>query len=149
MKQGFASIISNTEVMPGVYLTWLESPQIASEAKPGQFVMVHCGEETLLRRPLSIHQLTDNAKLAFLFTVAGKGTHWLSQRQASDTIDLLGPLGNGFSIQPASRNLLLVAGGIGIAPLYSLASSASKEGYSIRILLGARTVIQLYLKEYQ
>ncbi|TRZ48682.1 MAG: dihydroorotate dehydrogenase electron transfer subunit [Dehalococcoidia bacterium] len=134
--------------MPGVYLIWLGSPQIAPEAKPGQFVMVRCGEDTLLRRPLSIHQLDGN-KLALLFTVVGKGTHWLSQRQAGNNIDLLGPLGNGFSIHPASHNLLLVAGGIGIAPLYSLASSASKEGYSIRILLGARTATQLYLKEYQ
>lgn len=148
MKQVAAPIIATSQVMPGVYLIWLGSPQIAPEAKPGQFVMVRCGEDTLLRRPLSIHQLDGN-KLALLFTVVGKGTHWLSQRQAGNNIDLLGPLGNGFSIHPASHNLLLVAGGIGIAPLYSLASSASKEGYSIRILLGARTATQLYLKEYQ
>jgi len=148
LKQVAAPIIATSQVMPGVYLIWLGSPQIAPEAKPGQFVMVRCGEDTLLRRPLSIHQLDGN-KLALLFTVVGKGTHWLSQRQAGNNIDLLGPLGNGFSIHPASHNLLLVAGGIGIAPLYSLASSASKEGYSIRILLGARTATQLYLKEYQ
>ncbi len=148
MKQVFAPVISNREVMPGVHLIWLESPEIAAAAQPGQFVMVRCGEETLLRRPLSIHQLGDTAKFAFLFTVVGKGTYWLSQRQAGDNIDLLGPLGNGFSIHPASHNLLLVAGGIGIAPLYSLASSASKEGYSIKILLGARTAIQLYPRHF-
>jgi len=136
--------------MPGVCLIWLDSPQIASQAQPGQFVMVRCGEglEYQLRRPLSIHQ-QDGNKIALLFTVVGKGTRWLSQCQAGDNIDLLGPLGNGYSVHPGSHNLLLVAGGIGIAPLYSLASSASKEGYSIRILLGARTAIQLYLKEYQ
>jgi len=146
LKQVSASVISNTEVMPGVYLIWLESPQIASEAKPGQFVMVRCGEETLLRRPLSVHQLTDNAKLAFLFTVVGKGTHWLSKRQASDTIDLFGPLGNGFPIHPASHKLLLVAGGIGIAPLCSLAQEALNQGCSVRLLLGASTASQLYPK---
>jgi len=135
--------------MPGVRLIWLEFPAIASIAQPGQFVMVRCGEESLLRRPFSIHQMADKAKLALLFAVVGKGTHWLAQCKAGDSIDLFGPLGNGFSIQPASKNLLLVAGGIGIAPLYSLASSASKEGYSITILSGARTLIQLYLKEYQ
>ncbi len=148
MKQGFAPIISNTEVMPGVYLIWLECPQIATEAQPGQFVMVHCGEETLLRRPLSIHQLakqlTPPTKLAFLFTVVGKGTYWLSQRQAGNNIDLLGPLGNGYSIHPASHNLLLVAGGIGIAPLCFLAQQASKQGRSIKLLLGGRTAAQLY-----
>jgi len=144
LKQSLAPIIANSEVMPGVHLVWLESPQIASTAQPGQFVMVGCGEESLLRRPLSIHQIKTKAKLALLFTVVGRGTHWLSQRQAGDNIDLLGPLGNGFSISPNSHNLLLVAGGIGIAPLGFLAQEAANQGRLVRLLLGARTAAQLY-----
>ncbi|GAI98317.1 unnamed protein product, partial [marine sediment metagenome] len=145
MKQAYAPIISNREVIPGVYLIWLESPQIASEAKPGQFAMVRCGEgsEHLLRRPLSIHRL-DNNKLAFLFTVVGKGTHWLAQCQAGNNIDLLGPLGNGYSIQPGSHNLLLLAGGIAVAPLCFLAEEALEQGCSVTLLLGASTAAQLY-----
>jgi len=148
LKQVHAAIISNNEVMPGVYLIWLESPQVASAVQPGQFVMVSCGEgfECLLRRPLSIHQSADATKLAFLFAVVGKGTHWLSQRRAGDKIDLLGPLGNGFSIDPDSHNLLLVAGGIGIAPLRFLAEQALNRGYSVTLLLGAQTSSQLYPK---
>lgn len=137
--------------MPGVYLTWLESSQINSTAQPGQFIMVRCGEENLLRRPLSIHQLANGnkkAKLAFLFTAVGKGTHWLSQRQAGDNIDLLGPLGNGYSIHPASHNLLLVAGGIGIAPLRFLAQEGLNQGRSVRLLLGASTATQLYPERF-
>ena len=147
MKQATAAIISNSEIMPGVYLTWLDSPQIAATAQPGQFVMVHCGEETLLRRPLSIHQLADEtgeAKLALLFTVVGKGTHWLSQRKVGDNLDLLGPLGNGYAINSSSHNLLLLAGGIGIAPLRFLSQKAVSQGYSVRLLLGASTASQLY-----
>ena len=147
MKQIGAAIISNSEIMPGVYLTWLDSPQTAATAQPGQFVMVRCGEETLLRRPLSIHQLADEtgrAKLALLFTVVGKGTHWLSQRKAGDNLDLLGPLGNSYAIHPSSRNLLLLAGGIGIAPLHFLSQKAVSQGYSVRLLLGASTASQLY-----
>ena len=144
MKQELASIISNDEVMPGVYLTWLESPLIASEAQPGQFVMVHCGKECLLRRPLSIHQLADGTKLAFLFTVVGKGTQWLAQCQAGDNIDILGPLGNGYAINPQSHNLLLLAGGMGIAPLCFLTQQALNQGRSVRLLLGASTATQLY-----
>lgn len=147
MKQIGAAIISNSEIMPGVYLTWLDSPQIAATAQPGQFVMVRCGEETLLRRPLSIHQLADEtggAKLALLFTVVGKGTQWLSQRKAGDNLDLLGPLGNSYDIHPSSRNLLLLAGGIGIAPLRFLSQKAVNQGYSVRLLLGAATASQLY-----
>jgi len=145
LEQASASIISNNEAMPGVYLMWLESSQIASKAKPGQFVMVRCGEGTEhpLRRPLSIHQV-DNNKLAFLFTVVGKGTHWLAQCQAGSSIDLLGPLGNGYSIQPGSHNLLLLAGGIGITPLCFLAEQAVNQGYSVTLLLGASTAAQLY-----
>lgn len=143
MKQEIASIISAGESMPGAYLVWLESPRIAADAKPGQFVMVRCGEETLLRRPLSIHQLADKTKVALLFTVVGKGTHWLSQRQAGEKLDLLGPLGNGYTIQPHLHNLLLVAGGIGVAPLAFLAQRAVSHGHSVRLLLGAPTADQL------
>ena len=148
MKQILAPIISINEVMPGTYLVWLEAPRITAATRPGQFVMVRCGEDALLRRPLSVHQV-DGEKLALLFAAVGKGTNWLARRKTGDKIDLFGPLGNSFSINPSAKNLLLVAGGIGIAPLYSLASSASKQGYLIKILLGARTAVHLYLKEYQ
>jgi len=145
LEQVLAPIISNSEVMPGVYLIWLESAPIASTAQPGQFVMVRCGKSTEhpLCRPLSIHRL-DNNKLAFLFTVVGEGTHWLAQCQAGNNIDLLGPLGNGYSIQPGSRNLLLVAGGIGIAPLCFLAQEAIRKEYSVTLLHGARIRSHLY-----
>lgn len=131
--------------MPGVYLIWLESAPIASQAKPGQFAMVRCGKgaEYPLRRPLSIHRL-DNNKLAFLFTIVGKGTHWLAQRQAGTNIDLLGPLGNGYTVQPGSHRLLLLAGGIGIAPLCFLAEKALEEGCSVTLLHGARIRSHLY-----
>jgi dihydroorotate dehydrogenase electron transfer subunit len=123
--------------MPGVSLIWLESPQIASAAQPGQFAMVQCGEDTLLRRPFSIHQVDeDKNSLALLFSVVGRGTHWLSLSQTGDKIDLLGPLGNGYSIDPTSSKLLLVAGGIGIAPLYFLAQEALKGKYSVTLLYG-------------
>ena len=105
--------------------------------------MVYCGEETLLRRPLSIHQ-TDGDNIALLFAVVGKGTHWLSQRQAGDSINLLGPLGNGFTIHPDSENLLLVAGGIGIAPLRFLVGEAVGQGKEVTLLMGASTATQLY-----
>ena len=144
MKQVAASITSNYEIMPGVYLIWLESSSIVSEAKPGQFVMVLCanGSEFPLRRPFSIHQ-TDGNKLALLFNVVGKGTQWLAQCQAGDNIDLLGPLGNSYAIHPASHNLLLVAGGMGIAPLRFLYDEAVERKCNIKLLVGAKTAAQL------
>lgn len=145
MRQEVASVTANTEPMPQVHLIWLEAPQIAPQAQPGQFVMVRCGKdaECQLRRPLSIHQ-REGDKIALLFSVVGKGTQWLSQLQPGDKLDLLGPLGNGFSIHHGSHNLLLMAGGIGIAPLRFLADEAVKRGLSVTLLLGTPTAAQLY-----
>ncbi|MFC2001307.1 dihydroorotate dehydrogenase electron transfer subunit [Chloroflexota bacterium] len=145
MKLSLANVISNREVMPGAYLTWLESPQIAATARPGQFIMARCGEETLLRRPLSIHRV-DGGKFALLFTLVGKGTRWLSQRQTGDTVDIFGPLGNGFAIDSTTHNLLLVAGGIGIAPIRFLADEAVRQGEKVTVLMGASTASYLYPK---
>jgi len=99
--------------------------------------MVNCGKECLLPRPFSIHQVKGNdVALFYAVLVGGKGTSWLSQRKKGDKLELLGPLGNDFSIYPASRRLLLIAGGNGIAPLYFLAEEAFKRGCSVTMLYG-------------
>lgn len=156
MKQVVASVISNRQILPGithrsgrsissVQFVWLNCPEIAQEAKPGQFVMVRCGVDCVLPRPFSIHQVNDDS-IALFFNVweDGKGTAWLSQCKAGDDFDIFGPLGTGFSTNPASHNLLLVAGGIGIAPLCFLAQQALNRGCSVTLLLGASTATQLY-----
>ncbi|MGB6874068.1 MAG: dihydroorotate dehydrogenase electron transfer subunit [Dehalococcoidia bacterium] len=149
MKQTLCSVASNVEVMPGIHLMWIEAPNIACSVLPGQFITVRCGDFTL-RRPLSVHQSSPltgedsgEGEIALLFKVAGKGTLWLSQRQTSERIDILGPLGKGFSIEPGARNLLLVAGGIGIAPLVFVMQHASSE-HQITLIHGASTAAQLY-----
>jgi dihydroorotate dehydrogenase electron transfer subunit len=140
-KQTLCSVASNVEVMPGIHLMWIEAPDIACSALPGQFITVRCGNFTL-RRPLSIQQVSSR-EIALLFKVAGKGTLWLSQRQTGDRIDILGSLGKGFSIESGARNLLLVAGGIGIAPLVFLMHHASSQ-HQITLIHGASTAVQLY-----
>lgn len=145
MKASLAPIISKAEFRPEVFLMWLECPDIAALAKPGQFVMVRCGQDTTLRRPLSIHLVNKTeGRLALLFTIVGKGTRWLSQRKAGDNIDLFGPLGNGFSVRPDSRNLLLIAGGMGIAPLCFLAEEAIGQGHWVQLCEGTTRGEQLY-----
>jgi dihydroorotate dehydrogenase electron transfer subunit len=126
---------------------WLEAPDIAGIAQPGQFITVCC-EGLMLRRPFSIHQVViaseaKQSQIAILFQVVGKGTLWLSQCQRGDKVDILGPLGNGFSLEPEARNLLLVAGGIGIAPLVFLMQRAS-SGHSVTLIQGASTASKLY-----
>lgn len=147
MKQQLAPIISKNEVMSGVYLIWLECPDIASLARPGQFIMVRCQGETLLRRPISVHQVNESkSRLALLFAAVGKGTKWLAEQQEGERLDIFGPLGNGFSVKPESRNLLLVAGGIGIAPLHFLADMAKSKGHRVHLHQGVNTAGQLILE---
>jgi len=153
MKQTLCSVTSNVEVMPGIHFMWIEAPDIAVAAQPGQFITVRCRDFTL-RRPFSIHQSSPltgensgEGEIALLFKIAGKGTLWLSQRQTGESIDILGPLGEGFSIPPTksgqSKNLLLVAGGIGIAPLVLFMQHASSQ-HQITLIHGASTAAQLY-----
>jgi dihydroorotate dehydrogenase electron transfer subunit len=138
LKQLKAPVISSIEVLPGIYLMWLEAPEIAATAKPGQFVMVRCGGDTTLPRPFSVHQV-DAGQLALLFNVVGRGTNRLSQLKKGDMVNIFGPLGNGFNINPGVRNILLVAGGMGIAPLYFLAEAAAGTGKKVTLINGART----------
>ncbi len=135
MKLTTATVVSNQLAVAGTFLMWLDAPKIAAEARPGQFVMVHCGPDTVLRRPLSVHQV-DGDRLALLFVAIGRGTGWLSTRQPGEPVSLLGPLGNGFIVPEDAHNLLLVAGGMGIAPLCFLAEDAAAADRDVRILYG-------------
>jgi len=149
LKQVTASIISKGERITGLYRPHgqsirfsqtirLNCPEIAQEARPGQFVTVNCGQDCVLPRPFSVHQVINKDDLALYFAVleGGKGTDWLSQRKVDDSVKLLGPLGNSFSVHPTAHNLLLVAGGMGIAPLYFLAEETLKRGYSVTLMYG-------------
>ena len=138
MKQIRAEIISTTEVVAGIRLFWLKAPEIVATVRPGQFMMIHCGEDTLLRRPISVHRVDDD-RLALLVAEVGIGTRLLSEMKMGEEIDVFGPLGNGFTIHPATDNLLLVAGGIGVAPLVFLADTALAGGNKVTFITGARS----------
>jgi dihydroorotate dehydrogenase electron transfer subunit len=144
LKQVSATVISNIELMPGYHLICVDAPDIAATSQPGQFVTVRCREELTLRRPLSIHQIAKSGQVYFFFKVIGKGTAWLSLCRKGEKLNILGPLGNGFSIRPTSKKLLLVAGGIGIAPLTFLAQQALTQEKSVALLLGAHAKDELY-----
>jgi len=136
--QTLSPVLSNDAVLPDVRLLWLEAPEIAGIAQPGQFVMIRCAGGTLLRRPLSIfRQSADKTRLAFLMAVVGRGTAWLAEIEPGDLLDLRGPLGNGFSVSPGTKNAVLVAGGLGVAPLGFLADELAALGVRATFLYGA------------
>lgn len=98
---------------------------------------------------MSIHRvapLSAPTDLALLFSLVGRGTKWLAQRGQGDIIDLFGPLGNSFTPSTEARDLLLVAGGMGIAPLVFLAERGLEAGAGVTLLLGAQTAEQVYPK---
>ncbi|MFC2040603.1 dihydroorotate dehydrogenase electron transfer subunit, partial [Chloroflexota bacterium] len=112
-------VVESQEITPWAHLLWLEAPAIARQAKPGQFVMVYCGPDTTLRRPLSLHRIDrENGCIGLLFNPVGKGTKWLAAQEAGEKVEVMGPLGNGYQINPESKKVLLVSGKIGIAPLH-------------------------------
>jgi dihydroorotate dehydrogenase electron transfer subunit len=131
-------ILEQQKIGPRHYKLTLSSEYIAQNAVPGQFVEVKVSDLgiPLLRRPLSIHRASGNS-FEILYEVIGPGTILLSQKQKGEKLNVLGPLGKGFKIE--SDDLILVAGGLGVAPLRFLADEAVKHGKKIHALLGAGT----------
>ena len=142
MKAQRIKIKSNTRIAQHHYKIVLDAPAIAKAAKPGNFVMVKVsdGVDPLLRRPLGIHRagITQGA-VELLYEIVGTGTEILSQKKSGEQVDVIGPLGNGFSIDALLRrtHVILVAGGMGVAPLMFLAQRLKAD--KITALIGART----------
>ena len=131
------------------YLMWLSCPPLAQEATAGRFLMINCGSnhEMLLPRPMSYHRFRNETsgerQFSILYDVRGKGTSWLSTRSTGDKIYMFGPLGKGFNLENATKNILLIAGGIGIAAMPALIDNALEKGKSITLLQGARSISKL------
>ena len=135
--QGKFKVLYNKKAGPDYFKMAIYAPRIVREALPGQFVHLRCqnSAEPLLRRPFSFHRLSRN-NFEILYRVVGRGTNLLAKRRKGDKIDVLGPLGNGFT---ATRpKIILVAGGMGVAPLLALAEKLA-DRKKIVVLLGAKT----------
>jgi len=102
----------------------------------------------MLPRPMSYHRLRPaqggGHDFAILFEVIGRGTRWLSRRQPGDRIFVWGPLGRGYGVRRGASNLLLVAGGIGVAPLVWLADEQVARGRHVTLIQGARSADGLF-----
>ena len=128
-----SAVISNVEVSPSYFRMRMTAPPAIEGAIPGQFVMVRVNPaiDPLLRRPFGIFDLgtfttefTDcgiQTYLEILYKVVGKGTAMLSSLHQGDHLDILGPLGKGFTTGDPAGAKILVGGGVGLAPLYYLA----------------------------
>jgi dihydroorotate dehydrogenase electron transfer subunit len=131
-------IISNTCIAQGIFLLRFDSPYLAAEARPGQFIMVRVndGVDPCLRRPFSISGTEEGGVVRILYKVVGKGTEILSKKRAGDRLSVLGPLGKGFDVTLRALHLFIVAGGIGIAPMFFLLQAVDNN--AVTFLAGFR-----------
>jgi dihydroorotate dehydrogenase electron transfer subunit len=130
-------IKSNVKIAENYFCLAFDAPALAKQSKPGQFISLRINEKNLLlRRPFGVY---DCQKTIFkiVYKVVGRGTRALTLLKKGDQVDILGPLGNGFTIAPAKRHII-VGGGVGIAPLYYLAKKINKPKLTT-IILGAKT----------
>ena len=138
-------IIAQTTVAPNVIRTMLTGPEIAREARPGQFLNVQVARTTdpLLRRPFSVHAVyPDQGLYSLLYVMVGRGTYLLNQIQPGSKVSVVGPLGASFDLgsEPGARNVV-VAGGCGAAPLHFLCDALCRQWGcdTVNVLLGAQS----------
>ena len=118
-----AVILEQREISEQIYSLWLHADDIVREARPGQFVSVYCRDESrLLPRPISICELDkESGRLRLVYRAVGAGTQEFSSYGPGETLELVGPLGNGFPLDKGYEKPLLIGGGIGVPPMVELA----------------------------
>jgi len=134
-------VTENKQLAADIHSITIVSEKLTGEARPGQFIHIKCGNERLLRRPISISNISDNA-LNFVFEIKGEGTRWLSECKPDSCLDILGPLGNGFDIP--NGKIIVVGGGIGVPPL--LYTAGAVKG-NVTAILGFRSKDRVILTD--
>jgi len=131
------TVVAQAALTGGRHLLAVSAPGVARLAAPGQFAMLRAGDglDPYLCRALPFARLGGEV-VSFLFTAEDPGLAWLARRRLGDPVSLLGPLGHGFTLQPGTRHLLLVAPGEPIAPLLALADRALARQVSVSLAAG-------------
>lgn len=140
----FATVVEQKKIASDVYSLWLQTEQIAKEARPGQFVSVYSKDDSrMLPRPISICEIDrESGRLRLVYRVVGQGTEEFSHLSAGEKLEILGPLGNGFAPVEGKKKAFLMGGGIGIPPMVQLAKELDCE---VQVIAGYRD--ELFLTE--
>lgn len=144
-----AEIVTQRKVATGCYRLEIYIPEIARQAQPGQFIMIKTSmtHDPLLRRPFSICTVDrDLGLVKVLYRVVGRGTALMAGKKLGRRLNVFGPLGRGFTVPPNGR-FTVVAGGLGIAPLYFLVQRLRALGNEVNVFYGAQNRFELLLAE--
>jgi dihydroorotate dehydrogenase electron transfer subunit len=147
MRLATAELVDSREILPRQWLQAYHAPSLASGPRAGQFIHVRPGDFSglVLRRPFSFNTVDPATGIVTIhFRAIGRGTDWFTHLRTGDTVDMLGPLGRPFEVDPRSRHLLLIAGGLGIAGVRMLADEAIRDGRQVVLLFGAASAAEVY-----
>lgn len=126
-----------TEAFPGdQFIMRIRAPKCAAAARPGSFVHIQCDDAVPMRRPLSIMRVVDGC-IDVLYKIVGEGLHLLAAKRPGDTISVLGPIGQPFSVSAERPNCLLIGGGVGIPPMVFLAETLQDKRWNPLAIFGS------------
>ena len=145
-------VVSHKEIARSIYELTLRGKLVGEVTSPGQFIHIRVTDsmDPLLRRPISIAKLDkENDEITILYRADGHGTNLLAKRQVGETIDVLGPLGNGFPLDDieAGETAYLIGGGIGVPPLYELSRQLTAKGVHCVHVLGFESEDVVFYEE--
>jgi dihydroorotate dehydrogenase electron transfer subunit len=149
VKSFVSEVTESVRLYGDTHALWFRSPDHLASATPGQFVMAYAGEtfDPLLGRAFSIYRQREGLhgpEFGILFDIVGRGTEWLARRREGDAVRMVGPLGRGFEPRERVQKMLLVGGGIGVAPLVWFADELVAQGREVTMVLGGRGAAQIY-----
>ncbi len=134
-----AQLMTKHEIAPDSYLLEVHAPQLAQTVQPGQYCMVRCADlyasDPFLRRAFFVHEIERERGICrFLLSVYGRGTGWLSRQQVGTELDILGPLGRGWTLSSRTRNLLLLGERPLLAAVTCLAQHALAQELTVTLI---------------
>ncbi|HEV7264253.1 MAG TPA: dihydroorotate dehydrogenase electron transfer subunit [Falsiroseomonas sp.] len=152
VAEQMVTVIESAPVGRRYHRILLDAPELSARSRPGQFFHLLCrdgaGNGPYLRRPMSIWRCGEGQPLGFLLHVKGKGTAALARLRPGEALSLVGPLGQGFTLDPLWRRILILARGVGLATLAPLTGAAAAMGIAVEAVLSARAPDDLMAEEF-
>ncbi|MDD1511185.1 dihydroorotate dehydrogenase electron transfer subunit [Priestia megaterium] len=149
IKHEMMQVVSQRPLTHNVYELTLQGELVRFMNEPGQFVHIRVNNDylPLLRRPISIAEIDQtHEQFTMIYRAEGAGTSLLAEKQAGQSIDVLGPLGHGFPLEAieSGQTALLVGGGIGVPPLYELSKRLREKGVQVIHVLGFQSKADVF-----